>query len=531
MVRENAIPPKTLRETLGGAAGDESIAFGEALAHAGGMKPHFHAGIPHGHVGQEGMSKIADLPAAPMNVHAGTKISYFGDLLMNQAYEEIKGPDGKTVGVLTDWKGPQGQPCRLDVVKDLATKSNFSSLPPPFNLKSQTDGPHVTQTFVAGAGEGKVFILRGVGLKGQFLKMANPSRIAIRYLLEKLGCLQIRLPALTATAKPGKRSTERGQKQEGHGNIEKKGPKSNNRNQFMEFADRDNLRPRGDQRPSVKIYGWEEPRVARALRNHASGRVNAKRLSVWVLTLKDFEPRFINEVLAKNPPTLRRHGVPWIGKASAGKPAASKTLAFLMPMLEIDALEGDVREGAPEPSIATAKHSDFFEGEPAERAPPAVFGDGDLHEQDAPALKAFLNPSEAANNSYDNASEKRLVAEWHQKKPMDITIQQIMDLIAPSRKLITVEEDMKALLARAHVVVTTDTRVHFRLASDEFPEGGAVPFYLYSKKSKPGLFNYSPEARACFGMHNGDPISPNNYPPDVKEKAERPLNFAKRLMR
>eukprot|EP00959_Pyramimonas_sp_CCMP1952_P436367 9137611-Pyramimonas_sp.AAC.1 len=63
-------------------------------------------------------------------------------------------------------------------------------------------------------------------------------------------------------------------------------------------------------------------------------------------------------------------------------------------MLEIDALEGDAGEGAPGPSIVTDSHFDFFKGEPAERVLPAVFDDGDLHKQGAPALKAPLDPSE-----------------------------------------------------------------------------------------------------------------------------------------
>eukprot|EP00959_Pyramimonas_sp_CCMP1952_P165619 3461827-Pyramimonas_sp.AAC.1 len=74
-----------------------------------------------------------------------------------------------------------------------------------------------------------------------------------------------------------------------------------------------------------------------------------------------------------------------------------------------------------------------------------------------------------------------------------------MHLIVPSLKQVTEEEGMKALLARTRVVVTTDTRVHFRLASGEFPECAAQPFYSYSKKSKPDLFSCSPETRACFG--------------------------------
>ncbi len=68
--------------------------------------------------------------------------------------------------------------------------------------------------------------------------------------------------------------------------------------------------------------------------------------------------------------------------------------------------------------------------------------------------------------------------------------------------------------------MTTDTRVHFCLASDEFPEGGVVPFYSYSQKSKPDLFNYLPETHACCGRCKDGPTSPNNYPPDFKKKTD-----------
>eukprot|EP00959_Pyramimonas_sp_CCMP1952_P098942 2068288-Pyramimonas_sp.AAC.1 len=49
-------------------------------------------------------------------------------------------------------------------------------------------------------------------------------------LLERLGGPQIRSSTLAATAKPTKRPAERGKKRDGHRYIEKKGPKSNNRN-------------------------------------------------------------------------------------------------------------------------------------------------------------------------------------------------------------------------------------------------------------------------------------------------------------
>eukprot|EP00959_Pyramimonas_sp_CCMP1952_P045573 952295-Pyramimonas_sp.AAC.1 len=91
---------------------------------------------------------------------------------MNQAYEEITDSDGKKVGVLTDWKDAHGQPCRLDVVKDLATKSNFR---PPSTVQPQEPAWWAVRyaDFVLGAGDGKVHMFNGVDLKGQFLKMAN----------------------------------------------------------------------------------------------------------------------------------------------------------------------------------------------------------------------------------------------------------------------------------------------------------------------------------------------------------------------
>ena len=79
---------------------------------------------------------------------------------------------------------------------------------------------------------------------------------------------------------------------------------------------------------------------------------------------------------------------------SWGTSSSTKRLlvAFEMSQVEIDELddEGLTRLAA---SIVTAKHFDFFKGEPVERVMPAVFDDGDLHKQDASVLKAFLNPS------------------------------------------------------------------------------------------------------------------------------------------
>ena len=50
---------------------------------------------------------------------------------------------------------------------------------------------------------------------------------------------------------------------------------------------------------------WTEAKVATALSNHAKGRSNAKTLTKWVLTLKDFEAWFLRDVLRSMLGSLR----------------------------------------------------------------------------------------------------------------------------------------------------------------------------------------------------------------------------------
>eukprot|EP00959_Pyramimonas_sp_CCMP1952_P405370 8496097-Pyramimonas_sp.AAC.1 len=70
----------------------------------------------------------------------------------------------------------------------------------------------------------------GAGVVYQYGNQYRAGRNAICYLPEKLGGLQVRFSAQTAAAKPAKHATEWDKKQEGCRYIEKKGPKSNNRN-------------------------------------------------------------------------------------------------------------------------------------------------------------------------------------------------------------------------------------------------------------------------------------------------------------
>eukprot|EP00959_Pyramimonas_sp_CCMP1952_P434451 9097079-Pyramimonas_sp.AAC.1 len=112
---------------------------------------------------------------------------------------------------------------------------------------------------------------RGTCLVWKYGNQCRVGRLAVQCMLEKLEGYQLRYH--TAVPKAGRASRKTAEweaKDKGCTYIRDKGPRSNNANQFMEFADRESCRPESP------IFGWEESRVERSLSNYAKGRANAK---------------------------------------------------------------------------------------------------------------------------------------------------------------------------------------------------------------------------------------------------------------
>ena len=120
------------------------------------------------------------------------------------------------------------------------------------------------------------------------------------------------------------------QRKAGYEFIREKGPRSNSKNEFMEWTD-DHVHD--DNGP---ISGWPEAKVSIALNNYLKGRQNARALTYWVLTLKSFNGWFMNTVLVKMRGTLFNYGLMWIGKSRIGKSAGSKTIGFSLSKYSID---------------------------------------------------------------------------------------------------------------------------------------------------------------------------------------------------
>ena len=136
--------------------------------------------------------------------------------------------------------------------------------------------------------------------------------LAMNYMLDLMGGMQIRhwvvQPKFTK-----KQTIDNAARNAGHQFIRDKGPKCNNKNQFMEWTD-EQIHTAGSP-----IENWNEGKVITALQNYMRGRQNVKTLEYWPFTLKSLNAWFCNEVLVHMLPTIRQNAITWLGKTRAGK--------------------------------------------------------------------------------------------------------------------------------------------------------------------------------------------------------------------
>lgn len=356
---------------------------------------------------------------------------------------------------------------------------------------------------------------------------------AFHVMFEQLKGFQIKFNTLKLSSDRSK-TIDSASRTAGYAHIRENGPRSNNRNQFMEWADEET------NTQGSPIYGWQMAQVQQALQNYNKGRTNAKPLSFWVLTLKDFAGWFVENVLKHMLGSMHQHGILWVGKSRIGKSNGSKTLAFLYSEYKIRTLN---KASTHEASVLTAKHMDFFKAEPCTQILPGIFDDGPVKELPADILKSFLNPKEEdalvwarwGGATFDQGSSRQMVSNPYSKAAEDRAIKSMnfgayaLDhfkaIIAPSLESVDEDEDFTAILARAHVIVATDKGVHWRAASEdsavgakfmEWPEGGRAD--LFGDDCRPGFQAYLDNPKSC------------DYPIDFADKMDWSLKYFDNLV-
>ncbi|CAK0845275.1 unnamed protein product [Prorocentrum cordatum] len=381
----------------------------------------------------------------------------------------------------------------------------------PFSLKKKPPGQYSTQVFVVKKADNKsdalkdanrlgaptktdsrLLAFRGTRLTWRCGNQFRIGRLAVQHMLEKLEGQQLR--RRTAVAKPGKRPSRKTAEWElkaaGYAFIRETGPRTNNANQFMEFADRESCRPES------YIFGREEGRVERALNKCAKGKANAEGLATWIPTLRDFEP-------------------------------CSSTVGELAP------------------TAVTAKHFAIFKAEPVARVRPAIFDDDELSEQSASTLKAFLNPREedaaiwarwgssefdtgasrqVRNDAYEELFEAELVSKLKESAPKDMGSDDFMRPIRPSLPRAEEDGDLLAAGSRTKCAAVMDKRVYFRRAREEQRR---VPWWTYTNPAKPDLL--CQKCKEAFGKHRKCPTKPAR-PASFEDDAKWSMDHLKHLL-
>jgi len=369
--------PRSWAVDFGASEVDGALTFAEAVVAVSNMK--LHGPLPQPLITDRAAGDLTpgDLPLRFLN-EAATKRVQFLDVVTN-----VDGPINR------------------DAIASAMTSGAYQTLPAPFGLKASFPGaPYTMQLVVVPKGDkytvvkminfGKVKVhvglikaaCVGVAMEIEYGKFHAVGSLAFNHMFDMLGGYQVRYWAVvpkgqakTAVMTPEARAA-------GFAFIKEHGPKANTENQFVEWTEHHVNEP-------CPIQGWERALVKESLRNYAQGKVLAKTIANFPLTLKDIVPWFFHDVLVPFLAKTEEESIMWLGVSGVGKTPAAKTVAYAVSSYLLDR-----DERGEQPGFRTTKHLDFFRAEPGSIYKPDIFDDGVLARLSADEFKSFHCPAE-----------------------------------------------------------------------------------------------------------------------------------------
>ena len=501
--------PRSFAVAFGASSTDGALTFQEAVLHAQGMKllgPHDRPIVTQRPIG---VLKASDLPLRMMPDSATQLVNF--------------------VDVVCDF---DAQP-DYDRISDLMVKGDYESLPEKLRLKVTPTTPYTMQLCILPHDGNTTLVLKHVNFNGvkvnavlvksmcigqpcvlDYGKHLRIGGAAFNHMLDQLGGFQIRYWTLAPKGTPKSSIISAEARRAGFEFIRKFGPKSNNENQFVEWTEHHVNEP-------CPIQGWERGLVKESLRNYSAGKVLAKTIRDFPLTLKDIVPWFTYDVLVNFLKDFDEFSILWVGKSGVGKTPVTKIIAQVVSKYLI---ERDNRTDL-QPSFRTAKNLDFFRGEPGSVYKPDVFDDGILAKQTPDTLKFFHDPSEddalvwarwggsffeknqfrqSVSNPYDATAEPQ------KEDERMISHAGFVSMIAPTFHKDFSPEDVVSFLKRTHIVLFSEKWVYYRRAGTD-PVG--VPRIPYPGGEKDLL---TPESKEAYGMYRkGRPFERPAYTEDM----------------
>ena len=450
-----------------------------------------------------------DLPLRLLDAGAGSVLVQFVDLVLN-----VPGP------------------INPDALTELMLHGRYKDLPDHFKLKLEPVVPYTMQLIIVPVTEDSFTVIKHVNFStvklsvGLIISYAVGQAMAIdygkhfkagtkafNYMLDHLGGYQWRYWSVGPKGST-KVKMDPSARKKGFLFIKERGPKANNMNQFLEWTE--------DQvnTPESPVYWWERNIVKESLRNYSQGKMLAKTLDVYPLTLRDVAPWFLYNVLMKPLSNLNEFSIMWIGAAGVGKSPVSKIIGMTQSKYMI---ERDERDDLT-PSIRTAKNLDFFRAEPGSVYKPDVFDDGLLQKQSPETFKAFHNPAEEdalvwarwGGSAFEMNQSRQSCANPYAKKAEPAGDETIVShdafvaMLAPIFHKDTEEDDIPAYLKRGHVFLFSDDWLYLRLATQNKVQ---VPHMPFNGDMRDLL---TPECKEMYGAYRrGCKDMPENYEEDM----------------
>ncbi|CAE7545175.1 unnamed protein product [Symbiodinium pilosum] len=268
------------------------------------------------------------------------------------------------------------------------------------------------------------------------------------------------------------------------------------------------------------IKGWSEKLVQRALDSLAHDGCLASLTDRYDLTMQDFEPLFMDNVMQPIIPYLLDHSLWLLGEPGKGKTPLARSLAMMF-----SRHHGGHSGNA---CFRTASDFEFFRGMYFSKAIPALYDDGDISREAVKKMKAFADVGDHETILKERWNAAKFVK--HQLRifldnsydPKDIpdgehesiSHETFVKLLRPALGCIP-NADIRAIFKRSAFVIFT--KVYWRLPSQQ-PQN--VPRYPYALKdilldeAKPRFANYKQEANeGLAAMCNGEALSADSPPP------------------
>ena len=291
------------------------------------------------------------------------------------------------------------------------------------------------------------------------------------HMFERIGGIQYRYWSWPELTTPGsKKAKDLSKLEEGYAFLRgPKAPVSNNKGEFIEFADVQS------NDPQSKVYGWAEGKIVNFLSTLQRGKQTARAIEYWPFTYRDLEPWFMQFAFRDVIGDHKEFGTFWGGKTLGGKSQGSKTHAFQVSAYQID--KHDMADMIAK--IVTAKNFDHFRGAPNTIFQPSIFDDGHLPRSNIEDVKSYIFPSEEdsllwarwGGSGFDMHHHGQIVTQSFDQSIDDNAIgDNISDIsffrmIRPSIHKEAIDEDVGAICRRSNVIAIMKHAVYFRKAS------------------------------------------------------------------